>query len=402
MARLLRGALLAACLVCAAVPGAAQSGTGHFRYGALSWERNGVDSREVTFTLSSSWRRSYEGFAVPVTDTSLPVTLSGYVTPKLTVGEGSTEHINLPLRIEQFDKSGSTYEQGGDWITGYTIIRHTYSSDGPFAVTFAGCCVAGSYDKEHFSITAMVALSTSDFSPALAIIPVVNAEPGHSFAVPAIHPQGLIGPMLRDGSMAFFNFALPAGQPAGISMDAATGVVSVGASVAVGQHLLAVQVGLNHSMAKSGAQFLVNVRAPGGTTAYLSPAVPSEDDSRGSGGDVVYSVRTGFAISVFIDIISPTAGATYQVSTAGTNLTLFGMRADVVYGAPGRAAAAFQLRWDKPCVGDAMHVAICFSAMQFVGGAPTGDRTAPGCIEVFILEDEAPVFLAPMQGDVQP
>jgi hypothetical protein len=408
MVRFLRAALLAVYLLDAAVPGLAQGGSGAFRYAALSWERADQNSREVIFTLRSSWRKNSEVFQPELTDEtdlSLPVTLLGPKTPTFKVGDGETEHINLQLTIDQYDKSNSDFSSGGGWVSGYTIIRHTYLGDGPFTAEFSGCCRADSFDVEDFEVTAVVDLSTSSFSPALAVLPAVYTRPGGEFSVPTMHPEGLIGPTLLDGSLAAPTFRKATGLPQktqdlDITVHPQLGTVHVGQSVPTGSYLFGVEVGLGGSNTHSGTQFLLYVKA-GAAPPMLRPAVASESN-RGSTGDVLYARRTGFTVSVFFDIVSATGSAddTYAIETAGTNLTKYGMTARVVYGATGRTPAAFELRWDKPCLGDAMHLALCFSAVRFSDNLPTGDKTAPGCIEVFVLEDEAPTFVTPQQDEV--
>eukprot|EP00961_Rhodomonas_salina_P024712 332810-Rhodomonas_salina.1 len=115
---------------------------GHFLYSTINWERASTENYDVTFTIRSSWTKSYSGWPANF-NFSHPLLLRGYKTPTLTlIGDGpNATSTFLNLNVDAMRELGEPY---GDWIEGETHYTHSFSGPGKYTAAFTGCCVAGS------------------------------------------------------------------------------------------------------------------------------------------------------------------------------------------------------------------------------------------------------------------
>jgi len=374
------------------------AGQGHFRFANIFWERNTtVGGFTVTYTIRSSWQRTYPEFQKP--DLSFPVVgdtvrLRGLKTPTLSTVD---TNVSAPLNISliNLDLHVTSTSTAGDWITGTTVITQEYSGLGPYEATFHGCCVAGVTGNTPFSITTQVDMGASSFAPAIVPVPIIYAEPGRNFSLPAQHPRSLLGP--AGGGMFRFKWQMGAGV-SGVTLEESLGVVGVPLSATVGSVLpVVVRVHLLDGMGSPTGSWSeiaqnVHVMAVGGPV----PAMPMPAGMPSFGAlsetDRTYEQRTGFSFSievVFAGVTMPGSGDALEVYT---NEGLPGsVIMSMVPAQSGQAPTKLMLAWDRPCVGDEQAIDFCFAAREIASGTYLPQM----CLSIKVLLDLPPAFVTP-------
>jgi len=140
----------------------------HFRFGHITWQR--TTGNEVEFTVTTAW-------------VSSPFT-------RLFFGDGSLSFVDRSQSQMTLIASGSGYV-----VWRYTV-RHTYSNDGPFTVSFESCCRISTLENAPdgiFRISTVVDLSNNNQgSPASSVSVVQQMIKGgvNTIALPIGDPDG--------------------------------------------------------------------------------------------------------------------------------------------------------------------------------------------------------------------
>jgi len=322
------------------------------------------------------------------------VRLRGFKTPTLsTVDENATAPLNVSLiNLDLHVTSSST---AGDWITGTTTVVQEYSGLGPYDATFHGCCIAGVAGNVPFSIATRVDMGSSSFAPAVVPVPVIYAEPGRNFSLPAQHPRSLLGP--PDGGLFQFKWQLGAGV-AGVSLVDNLGVVGVPLTATVGSVLpIVVRVHLLDGAGSPTGSWSeiaqnVHVMAVGGPV----PAMPMPSGMPSFGAlsetDRTYEQRTGFGFRIevaFAGVTMPGSGDALELYTNERLPSLVTMSMEPA--TPGQPPSKLILSWDRPCVGDEQAIEFCFAAREISSGSYLPQM----CLSIRVLLDLPPMFLTP-------
>eukprot|EP00293_Proteomonas_sulcata_P012349 CAMPEP_0184297326 /NCGR_PEP_ID=MMETSP1049-20130417/8254_1 /TAXON_ID=77928 /ORGANISM="Proteomonas sulcata, Strain CCMP704" /LENGTH=608 /DNA_ID=CAMNT_0026607009 /DNA_START=234 /DNA_END=2060 /DNA_ORIENTATION=- len=366
---------------------ASVAGNGHFKYAMIAYEQMGMN--EVHFTIMSVWRRSYSGFTFPAAN---PMFITGFKTPEFTVMNHS-QFLNLHILSE----NNSTTTEYGDWVKGVTTVSYHFPGPGTYDAKLTGCCQDGADTNFEVSVTVeLTGDGMRSFSPYLAVLPEVHATHGSMFSAAAIHPSGMLDPVMKMNPMhPSYRFMIDT-SASGVSIDMNTGVVMVGETAMPGQYwtnISAVVMKYDDdlcsmgcmTMAKSSVLFKLIIGPPDGSR----PMVEIEGGRELPGSmDKEFAFRTGFPIEIEIKVME---GAHIDGSMAGLSdnsrfpagmTASLAMEGDETY---------IKVRWNKPCVGQARAALYCFQVME-ISPQLMGNATTQRCIHVMILEDEAPQF----------
>jgi len=176
---------------------------GHFGYGHISWKKG--DGNSVSFRLVTMWRRSYDGnYKLYHTGASAgeykkgtgtgsdgrPITgdrieVNGRQWPEFNFGDDTSSYVEGVV---------TAYSASEDWFLLETTYDHTYASQGPWEVSFTGCCRLASLANtgpkmadQSWILKARVNLSTEQACPDAKTLPIVSVPGGQKtqFFVPA-------------------------------------------------------------------------------------------------------------------------------------------------------------------------------------------------------------------------
>lgn len=264
----------------------------HYRYGNISWERvSGGSGYRVQFKVSIAWRKSFNyqwnqsivGSQVPMgtafrTNNTSPVAT---YSPQLTV---------------------TSINASEDWFYGEATFIHDYGRAGVFNPFWTGCCRISTLQNNAdrtFTATSRVelvgaygTLGSNNASPVTSITPIINLSAGLTAAtvqIPAIDP---------DGDAVSYRLANPneagngSANPAGVSIDATTGLLSFNTNGKTPGALYNVIVVVSDGKgATTMIDFLVKIVQPSTPPAFVSPT-PSSGTS--------YQLQPGQALNFTI------------------------------------------------------------------------------------------------------
>mmetsp|Transcript_56673 Transcript_56673/g.133440 ORF Transcript_56673/g.133440 Transcript_56673/m.133440 type:complete len:601 (+) Transcript_56673:100-1902(+) len=353
---------------------------GHFLYSTINWERASTENYDVTFTIRSSWTKSYSGWPANF-NFSHPLLLRGYKTPTLTlIGDGpNATSTFLNLNVDAMREPGEPY---GDWIEGETHYTHSFSGPGKYTAAFTGCCVAGSPGEVDFNLESAVELMDDEpaFSPRLLVLPKVHVAPGGSFTVPAVHPKGTL-------DAASYRWSIPRPVP-GFSVAADDGIVIVAGNVQHGDYNLYLEVAVLDeeglvTESVSSVHLQIVVLSPGSAPTLSAIGGEQFDATM----DQIYSFRTGFPVHIMVNVQRTFEGSTLAMRHTSALPLPLTTSFDAVAG-------VLSLAWDKPCVGQAVEGVLCFAAMELPHALNVSSQM---CLHIAIDEDEGPAFAAELE-----
>jgi len=400
----------------------APAGSGHFRFAAIHWEKqNGAAAGmyAVNFTIRSSWLASYPAFhnqaapALPF-DASQPLTLVGTKTPSFTIVSGHTNVTHSVLALSITKQSAYPYSMGGDWVEGETHIQHTFSTAGPHRAVFSGCCRInmlggmGSFEQE-----VSVDFGGADFAPAVPVVSGAFLSPGHGVSFPAMHPKGVLDPKVVAGTVASYKWELlrtvdlstgvvsKGALPAGVTMDATTGVLLVAAQGAAhGMYHIELDVSVDGTYSASSLIQLLNISNMAPLMPTLGTATPAGQVANVGTSDQKLEFRTGFKVDFLLPFLPSSANSTMSLDMIGELPDA--MSSTVEHGATA-GTIRLKLLWDKPCWHQSMsrHIVACLVVTE-TSDADASPATAayvrrsnPACVHIRVVEDESPIFTEP-------
>lgn len=202
--------VLAAALLVLVTAGPAQAT--HFRFRDLTWrfDHASTAGNVVELTMRVADRRSYYGGAL---------TVGSSFSERVGTGDGGYETLTGEVvAVNAVD----------DWFIAEVTGFHTYPTAGPFTVSWDGCCTLSSLrNSPDSSLRTTTVINMSDgntAAPVSLVSPIVHlpaASGVQKFSIPATD---------ADGDNVGFRLATQAEsrvtQPAGLSIDERTGVVS--------------------------------------------------------------------------------------------------------------------------------------------------------------------------------
>jgi hypothetical protein len=226
---------------------ALDSNASHFRFGHISWTRT-PGTRDVTFTVTTAWRYDY-------TD---PVTL--------TFGDGTSSASSYGTEILYVPNE-------------YRVFRaqftHTYSSDGPFTVSFGSCCRIstlqnGADDSYIFSTVVCLAnnnLGSPAYSPTSPVVIEMTAGTLNQIQLATSEPDGSTISYSTTAILGANYVPTIGGNVASVS---STGLVSWNTTGATAGQLYQMKVIMSDGCAKSEIDFIVKIVTSCIPTATIS------------------------------------------------------------------------------------------------------------------------------------
>lgn len=226
---------------------ALDSNASHFRFGHISWTRT-PGTRDVTFTVTTAWRYDY-------TD---PVTL--------TFGDGTSSASSYGTEILYVPNEYRVFQ---------AQFTHTYSSDGPFTVSFGSCCRIstlqnGADDSYLFSTIVCLAnnnLGSPAYSPSSPVVIEMTAGTLNQIQLATSEPDGSTISYSTTAILGANYVPTIGGNVASVS---STGLVSWNTTGATVGHLYQMKVIMSDGCAKSEIDFIIKIVAPCTPTATIS------------------------------------------------------------------------------------------------------------------------------------
>ncbi len=237
----------------------------HFRYGNISWTN--VSGNTVVFKIQQSWRASYPwGQPIAVGNT---INISG--SAPFNFGDGSPL-VSIILTI-------TSVNGPEDWFYGEATIVKTYASPGVRTAFWqSGDRISTLQNNADgaYRVETVVNVGAGNSSPLANINPIVNLAVGNptaSFLIPALDPNG--------GTLAFTlaNALQAAGgnpyvQPAGLSVNGSTGVVSFSTFGKTVGHLYTTQIIISDGTARTALDFIIRIVPAGNPPVFVYPPTP--------------------------------------------------------------------------------------------------------------------------------
>lgn len=102
----------------------------HFRYGTIAYSQDPGNPRLVTYTITTSWRRTF------FTSSGITVNVGSFISPSVTgytfnFGDGTTAAMGFTV---------TSVDPTNDWFTAVTTLTHLYGSNTTYTPFFINCC----------------------------------------------------------------------------------------------------------------------------------------------------------------------------------------------------------------------------------------------------------------------
>jgi Concanavalin A-like lectin/glucanases superfamily len=226
---------------------ALDSNASHFRFGHISWTRT-PGTRNVTFTVTTAWKYDY-------TD---PVTL--------TFGDGTSSASSYGTEILYVPNEYRVFQ---------AQFTHTYSSDGPFTVSYGSCCRIstlqnGADDSYIFSTVVCLGnnnLGSPAYSPSSPV--VIEMTDGRLNQIQLVAPD-------PDGSTISYSTSAILGANyvptigGNVASVSTTGLVSWNTTGATAGQLYQMKVNVSDGCARSEIDFIIKIVTSCIPTATIS------------------------------------------------------------------------------------------------------------------------------------
>ena len=333
----------------------------HFRYGNISWKETGTNT--IQFQISQAWRTDYAGYwFVPNIGDVIDITASG--SGAMDFGDGTFASIILIVTAVNNDPNPLLA-----WFYGTATITHTYAAAGNYLASFESCCRISSLFNNpdgEFRVQTLVNAGSGNSSPVSTVTPIIDLplnSASASFQIPAVDPNGQpLSFRLANASEAAGGFFYE--QPAGIAVDAATGVVTLPTTGYYDGALLTTQIIISDGTSETAVDFIIRTTsAPPGNPPQFDYTVTPPNAS-------TLTVGVGASLSFDVKATDSDSGDMVTLSAVGIPVGASTTPALPTTGNPVQA----QFNW-TPALTDVGTYIVQFTAADNAGGTAVTNVT---------------------------
>ncbi len=276
----------------------------HYRYGNIQWTDNG--GNKVTFKIQQAWRWSY--FGDPAIGSIVEIAAAD---GDVLFDFGDGQSVAIQIKVTSINASE-------DWFFGEVTYVHTYASSGNYTASFEGCCRISTLQNNHdenFRLHTLVNVGNGAHSTVSTVVPIVDLPVNNasaSFTIPVVDPDGHTVSFRLATAAEAAGTGNPYVQPAGLSVNTSSGLVTFSTVGKTVGDLYTSQVIINNGVTEIAVDFIIRIvpNPPPSTPPYfVYPPTPPDGTT--------FNVNVGSPLSFDVKAQDDDPGSSVTLTVVG-------------------------------------------------------------------------------------